>query len=43
VNLSCNGAVAPNTSVGFGYQATYSGSNASPTAFTLSGRARAIG
>jgi cellulase/cellobiase CelA1 len=39
VNLSHNGALAPNQSATAGFNATYSGSNPRPTAFTLNGSA----
>jgi hypothetical protein len=37
VNLSHNGTLAPNTTANFGFQGTYSGTNATPTTFTLNG------
>jgi endoglucanase len=43
VDLGYNGAIAPSAGVGFGYQATYSGANSAPTAFTLNGAACAVG
>jgi endoglucanase len=36
-NLPWNGSLAPGASTGFGFQATYSGSNAKPAGFTLNG------
>jgi endoglucanase len=42
-NLSWNGGVPPGGSVGIGFNGTYSGSNASPTAFTVNGSACTIG
>ncbi|MFD1045518.1 cellulose binding domain-containing protein [Kibdelosporangium lantanae] len=32
-----NGTIAPNTSVGIGFQATHTGNTAKPTSFTLNG------
>ncbi|MFV2020427.1 GH12 family glycosyl hydrolase domain-containing protein [Micromonospora sp. LOL_023] len=42
-NFSWNGTLAPNATVSFGYQATYSGSYSSPTSFTLNGTRCATG
>ncbi|MFJ8279274.1 PHB depolymerase family esterase [Streptomyces griseoviridis] len=42
-NVAYNGAVAPNASVSFGYQATHTGNSASPGAFTLNGTACTTG
>jgi cellulase/cellobiase CelA1 len=42
VNASYNATIAPNASAGFGFQASYSGSNANPTAFTVNGAACAV-
>jgi len=42
-NLDYNRTINPGTSVGFGFQGTYSGSNPSPTAFTLNGVACTLG
>lgn len=36
-NVGYNGSVATNGSTSFGFQATYSGSNAGPTVFKLNG------
>ncbi|MBF9132510.1 cellulose binding domain-containing protein, partial [Plantactinospora sp. S1510] len=36
-NVSYNAAVGPNQSVTFGFQGTYSGTNSTPTQFTLNG------
>ncbi|MFY1633802.1 GH12 family glycosyl hydrolase domain-containing protein [Solwaraspora sp. WMMB335] len=36
-DVGWNGTIAPNGTVSFGYQATYSGSYSSPTSFTLNG------
>ncbi|MFJ3309862.1 PHB depolymerase family esterase [Streptomyces sp. NPDC086549] len=36
-NVSYNAAIAPNGSVGIGYQATHTGNSAAPTAYTLNG------
>ncbi|MGC9669891.1 GH12 family glycosyl hydrolase domain-containing protein [Planosporangium sp. 12N6] len=38
-NASHNGAIAPGSSASFGFQGTYSGSNAAPTNFALNGTA----
>ena len=38
-NISWNGAVPPNGSTSFGFQATHTGNSAAPTAFTLNGSA----
>jgi hypothetical protein len=43
VNLSYNGNVAPGGSASFGFQGTWSASNASPTAFTVNGAACTTG
>jgi glucose/arabinose dehydrogenase len=42
-NLSHNATIAPGGSQGFGFQATYTGTAASPTAFSLNGAACANG
>ncbi|CAL9369783.1 hypothetical protein SUDANB96_00837 [Streptomyces sp. enrichment culture] len=42
-NVSYNGTIAPNASVGIGYQATHTGSGAAPGGFTLNGAACATG
>ncbi|MFJ5177657.1 PHB depolymerase family esterase [Streptomyces griseoviridis] len=42
-NVAYNGAVAPNASVSFGYQATHTGNSAQPGAFTLNGTACTTG
>jgi hypothetical protein len=34
-NVSYNASIAPGASVTFGFQATYSGTNTTPTQFTL--------
>jgi cellulase/cellobiase CelA1 len=36
-NTTHNAAIAPNTSVNIGFQATHNGNTAKPTAFTLNG------
>ncbi|SOD89060.1 MULTISPECIES: PHB depolymerase family esterase [unclassified Streptomyces] len=36
-DVSYNGTLAPNASVGIGYQATHTGNSAAPTAYTLNG------
>jgi hypothetical protein len=36
-NATYNGTIAPNASVGIGYQANHGGNSATPTAFTLNG------
>jgi cellulase/cellobiase CelA1 len=36
-NVSYNAAIAPGASIGFGFQATYSGTNTAPTRFALNG------
>jgi len=41
-NVSYNAAIAPNASVGIGFQATHTGNTAKPTAFTLNGTTCAI-
>jgi endoglucanase len=38
-NLSWNGSLAPGASTSAGFNATYSGTNARPTTFTLNGSA----
>ena len=38
-NAAYNGSLAPRASASFGFQAAYSGSNASPASFTLNGAA----
>jgi cellulase/cellobiase CelA1 len=38
-NLSYNGSIPPNGSTSFGFQGSYSGSNAAPSAFTVNGTA----
>jgi len=38
-NVGYNGTIAPGGSAGFGFQATYSGTNTSPTSFALNGTA----
>ena len=38
-NVSYNGTIAPNASVGIGFQATHTGNTAKPTSFTLNGAA----
>jgi cellulase/cellobiase CelA1 len=43
VNAGHNGTIAPNTTVSFGFQGTHSGTNASPTAFTLNGASCTVG
>jgi endoglucanase len=43
LNGDHNRTIAPNTAVSFGFQGTYSGTNATPTAFTLNGTACSIG
>lgn len=43
VNLDHNRSVAPGTSTSFGFQGTYTGTNASPNAFTLNGNSCTIG
>jgi cellulase/cellobiase CelA1 len=42
-NVDFNAGIPPNGSVSFGFQGTYSGSNPSPTAFTLNGTACTVG
>jgi Glycosyl hydrolase family 12/Cellulose binding domain len=42
-NASYNGSIPPGGSTSFGFQAEYSGSNATPSAFTLNGSACAVG
>jgi endo-1,4-beta-xylanase len=41
-NVSYNGAIAPNASVGIGFQATHTGNSGKPTSFTLNGAACAV-
>jgi hypothetical protein len=41
-NLSYNGSIAPGTSVTPGFNASWSGSNPNPTAFTLNGKAATV-
>ncbi|HEX6358383.1 GH12 family glycosyl hydrolase domain-containing protein [Actinophytocola sp.] len=42
-NLSHNGAIAPSGNQAFGFQGTYSGTNNTPSSFTLNGTACTIG
>jgi hypothetical protein len=42
-DLGHNGSIPPNGSQSFGFQGTYSGTNASPTSFTLNGTACTVG
>jgi hypothetical protein len=42
-DASYNRTIAPGASTAFGFQGTYSGSNPSPTAFTLNGTACSTG
>jgi poly(3-hydroxybutyrate) depolymerase len=42
-NVSYNADIAPNASVGIGFQATHTGNTAKPTSFTLNGAACTIG
>lgn len=42
-NDTCNAAVAPGVSVGFGYQAGHAGNSAAPSGFTLNGTACTAG
>jgi poly(3-hydroxybutyrate) depolymerase len=42
-NVSYNADIAPNASVGIGFQATHTGNTAKPTSFTLNGVACTIG
>lgn len=42
-NLSWNAAIAPNASVGIGFNGTYTGTNTAPTGFTLNGAACTTG
>ncbi|KUN64447.1 extracellular catalytic domain type 1 short-chain-length polyhydroxyalkanoate depolymerase [Streptomyces griseorubiginosus] len=42
-NVSYNGTIAPNMSVGIGYQANHGGDSAAPSGFTLNGKACAAG
>ncbi|WP_406489173.1 PHB depolymerase family esterase [Streptomyces phaeochromogenes] len=41
-NATYNGTIAPNASVGIGYQANHGGNSGPPTAFTLNGTACAV-
>jgi poly(hydroxyalkanoate) depolymerase family esterase len=41
-NVSYNAAIAPNASVGIGFQATHTGNTAKPTSFTLNGTACSV-
>lgn len=41
-NATYNGSIAPNASVGIGYQANHGGNSGPPTAFTLNGTACAV-
>jgi chitodextrinase len=41
-NMDYNANLAPGASTGFGFQGTYSGTNATPTAFTVNGSACSI-
>jgi endoglucanase len=43
VNVAHNGTIGPNGTASFGFQGTYSGTNASPTAFQLNGNPCTIG
>ncbi|MFF3967458.1 PHB depolymerase family esterase [Streptomyces griseorubiginosus] len=42
-NVSYNGTIAPNASVGIGYQANHGGDSAAPSGFTLNGKACTAG
>jgi mannan endo-1,4-beta-mannosidase len=42
-NLDWNRTIAPNTTVGIGFNGTHTGSNPAPTAFTLNGAACTVG
>jgi cellulase/cellobiase CelA1 len=42
-NVSYNGAIAPNASVGIGFQATQTGNAGAPASFTLNGATCAVG
>ncbi len=42
-NVSYNGTIAPNASVGIGFQATHTGNTAEPGSFTLNGAACTVG
>lgn len=42
-NVSYNGTIAPNASVGIGFQATHAGNTGKPTSFTLNGSACTVG
>jgi cellulase/cellobiase CelA1 len=41
-NVGYNGTIAPNGSVGIGFQATHTGNSAEPSAFTLNGASCAV-
>jgi acetylxylan esterase len=41
-NVSYNGSIAPNASVGIGFQATHTGNTGKPTSFTLNGSACSV-
>ncbi|MEU9896717.1 PHB depolymerase family esterase [Streptomyces phaeochromogenes] len=41
-NATYNGTIAPNASIGIGYQANHGGNSGTPTAFTLNGTACAV-
>jgi outer membrane autotransporter protein len=41
-NVSYNAVIAPNASVGIGFQATHTGNTAKPTSFTLNGTACSV-
>ncbi len=42
-NVAYNATIAPNASVGVGFQATHTGNTAVPTAFTLNGVVCTVG
>jgi hypothetical protein len=42
-NMSYNGTIAPNGNTSFGFQGTWSSSNASPTGFSVNGTACSVG
>jgi mannan endo-1,4-beta-mannosidase len=42
-NLAWNGVLAPNASVGIGFNGTYTGANPAPASFTLNGNACTVG
>ncbi|PZF82865.1 cellulose-binding domain-containing protein, partial [Micromonospora endophytica] len=42
-NVAYNGAISPGASVSFGFIASWTGSNTTPTAFTLNGSPCALG